>query len=284
MKISIHALREEGDTGTAEKPAPYEDFYPRPPRGGRRLFYVKKRGKMLFLSTPSARRATFGLLPRCPFLLFLSTPSARRATPAQPQTTRKPKRFLSTPSARRATAARDRLRPAFRISIHALREEGDIGQSSMSAPSVDFYPRPPRGGRQAYTVEEAKAIIISIHALREEGDKKSMHRATQQTKFLSTPSARRATCWRLNLCQQYHISIHALREEGDSLPSLHQFLRLSISIHALREEGDQEWADKMGIAKKFLSTPSARRATVQTQTAARLGNAFLSTPSARRAT
>ena len=56
------------------------------------------------------------------------------------------------------------------------------------------------------------------------------------------------------------ISIHALREEGDegARVALEPF---RISIHALREEGDQEWADKMGIAKQFLSTPSARRAT-----------------------
>ena len=34
-----------------------------------------------------------------------------------------------------------------------------------------------------------------------------------------------------------------------------------ISIHALREEGDPEGADTMTAFDKFLSTPSARRAT-----------------------
>ena len=34
--ISIHALREEGDSGLRAKPAGRNDFYPRPPRGGRR--------------------------------------------------------------------------------------------------------------------------------------------------------------------------------------------------------------------------------------------------------
>ena len=80
-KISIHALREEGDQRGPEVTIPMTDFYPRPPRGGRphdvriRLAYLK------FLSTPSARRATnnerhFNQIPQ----IFLSTPSARRAT------------------------------------------------------------------------------------------------------------------------------------------------------------------------------------------------------------
>ena len=38
---------------------------------------------------------------------------------------------------------------SIKISIHALREEGDANKSSTSSPSRDFYPRPPRGGRQS---------------------------------------------------------------------------------------------------------------------------------------
>ena len=63
------------------------------------------------------------------------------------------------------------------------------------------------------------------------------------------------------LAEYIKISIHALREEGDS--KIWQFVAKSfrISIHALREEGDI----LMSMAKqdnyKFLSTPSARRAT-----------------------
>ena len=33
------------------------------------------------------------------------------------------------------------------ISIHALREEGDLHTASLRPPQSDFYPRPPRGGR-----------------------------------------------------------------------------------------------------------------------------------------
>ena len=102
------------------------------------------------------------------------------------------------------------------------------------------------------------------------------------------------------------ISIHALREEGDRLVSTHNRQTHDISIHALREEGDSvllRWLKKL---KRFLSTPSARRATTrETRTHARVfisihalreeGDStawmeqgdteiFLSTPSARRAT
>ena len=39
-----------------------------------------------------------------------------------------------------------------------------------------------------------------------------------------------------------------------------------ISIHALREEGDAKWIADNPDAYKFLSTPSARRATAKTET------------------
>ena len=103
------------------------------------------------------------------------------------------------------------------ISIHALREEGDMGLASSSALGVsNFYPRPPRGGRHlagfladftakflstpsarratAYSSLFPGRIPISIHALREEGDKQAIHIMMQILEFLSTPSARRATC------------------------------------------------------------------------------------------
>ncbi len=58
-RISIHALREEGDTRPPQCPGITSDFYPRPPRGGRHVIkgLLAMSGK--FLSTPSARRATW---------------------------------------------------------------------------------------------------------------------------------------------------------------------------------------------------------------------------------
>ena len=58
------------------------------------------------------------------------------------------------------------------------------------------------------------------------------------------------------------ISIHALREEGDAC-NVVQIQLDKISIHALREEGDQDFLVGMGDTLKFLSTPSARRATFE---------------------
>ena len=57
------------------------------------------------------------------------------------------------------------------ISIHALREEGDL--------YIPYY---------------NAAGEISIHALREEGDRNLYRFIADFGVFLSTPSARRATC------------------------------------------------------------------------------------------
>ena len=81
------------------------------------------------------------------------------------------------------------------ISIHALREEGDLRMSIA-----------------------LQHIFISIHALREEGDTWTHSAHTEETKFLSTPSARRATRGTGQLLKTSSISIHALREEGDDFP------------------------------------------------------------------
>ena len=148
--ISIHALREEGDGGILFRPVmAADDFYPRPPRGGRPIKFDSTNFTGSFLSTPSARRATWD--PWYPFTSkdrFLSTPSARRATrkaflnplpqrnfyPRPPRGGRLRDKdavpgkivFLSTPSARRATYFNFFVLKSKNISIHALREEGDL--------------------------------------------------------------------------------------------------------------------------------------------------------------
>ena len=79
------------------------------------------------------------------------------------------------------------------ISIHALREEGDQSYCPSGRTCRYFYPRPPRGGRRAPCACPHGRGGISIHALREEGDLiRSLLGIVTQT-FLSTPSARRAT-------------------------------------------------------------------------------------------
>ena len=158
-------------------------------------------------------------------------------------------KFLSTPSARRATAAARR-----------------AGQ-----PLTNFYPRPPRGGRPGMPRPLRTVCGISIHALREEGDMPFPAGCSGGEK----------------------ISIHALREEGDMRRSDPKRVK-EISIHALREEGD--WCvraspmsefnfyprpprggrlDRQSVAAqilRFLSTPSARRATAKTETKSLFSN------------
>ena len=145
--ISIHALREEGDSLCTISAIGIFNFYPRPPRGGRPYEDTGKIVAVLFLSTPSARRATQNGIDHARLALFLSTPSARRAT-------RLPNALpdclhISIHALREEGdlygIESQRRRP---ISIHALREEGDRLLISASRSSNDFYPRPPRGGRQ----------------------------------------------------------------------------------------------------------------------------------------
>ena len=50
--ISIHALREEGDTPSGHRCAAHFDFYPRPPRGGRRIFWGDNRRQKYFYPRP----------------------------------------------------------------------------------------------------------------------------------------------------------------------------------------------------------------------------------------
>ena len=119
QNISIHALREEGDATELLHLAAEEDFYPRPPRGGRQQRPKNLGRAKKFLSTPSARRAT------AKQKRFLSSPQ-----------------FLSTPSARRATRRTTKVRRRAKISIHALREEGDVGLPYRSDGIAKFLSTP----------------------------------------------------------------------------------------------------------------------------------------------
>ena len=66
LQISIHALREEGDGRSSPTESTGSNFYPRPPRGGRLDAGKATIMANLFLSTPSARRATSCQRGLCP--------------------------------------------------------------------------------------------------------------------------------------------------------------------------------------------------------------------------
>ena len=127
LSISIHALRVEGDQAQEERypflfrflstPSGWratvsasgllpfsQNFYPRPPGGGRRPDFPGYVRFAIFLSTPSGWRATYGLHERAKMEMeFLSTPSGWRATYRKRRRCNDYDRFLSTPSGWRAT-------------------------------------------------------------------------------------------------------------------------------------------------------------------------------------
>ena len=238
----------------------------------------------LFLSTPSARRATtaaglarpssrISIHALCeegdaasfaaPLLriVFLSTPSARRATEDE-QTLLCYGLFLSTPSARRATF----------LSGACFPSQGN------------FYPRPLRGGRHNSLVTKYGLAIflstpsarratlaeriflapdsISIHALCEEGDPAVPATRSASNYFYPRPlrGGRHAILQEKRRIMQ--ISIHALCEEGDPVAIGVDVQGVVISIHALCEEGDHVIRPPVSYHFSFLSTPSARRATI----------------------
>ena len=73
---------------------------------------------------------------------FLSTPSARRATAGSEMAPTWKAVFLSTPSARRATPYFSDKFNTFFISIHALREEGDVYNREIYAQGTEFLSTP----------------------------------------------------------------------------------------------------------------------------------------------
>ena len=102
-------------------------------------------------------------------------------------------KFLSTPSARRATPWLCCVCCYHRISIHALREEGDKVQGGIRVPEEVFLSTPSARRATPWLCCVCCYHRISIHALREEGDKVQGGIRVPEEVFLSTPSARRAT-------------------------------------------------------------------------------------------
>ena len=283
--------------------------------------------------------------------LFLSTPSARRATCTAQMIDPELVQFLSTPSARRATC-RLRQRQDWETNFYPRPPRGGRPQTARPRCPCErnFYPRPPRGGRRLCRGRGASSCGISIHALREEGDKIwgmgnviiaiSIHALREEgdapketkascqfyfyprpprggrlsimgsgqgaKKFLSTPSARRATSQRLlPLCPALYFYPRPPR--GGRRYTVINEMEVFLYFYPRPPRGGRHLPGVLPDKdKKFLSTPSARRATGSTEEQARSAMIsihalreegddcqrrwrfqllqFLSTPSARRAT
>ena len=114
-----------------------EDFYPRPPRGGRRKGRCSaKRQGGISIHVPregdDRRRFTF----------------SRKAQP-----------FLSTSPARGTTLCSTQNAAGRKISIHVPREGDDVDLFEVEIASSNFYPRPPRGGRPASPLPPAAGLF-----------------------------------------------------------------------------------------------------------------------------
>ena len=193
-RISIHALREEGDHHAPQHPLFRKDFYPRPPRGGRRYILQAVRARMQ-ISIHALREEGDALhLEHYPvkWNFYPRPPRGGRRYRVASKTTANRNFYPRPPrGGRHKQLAAER--KAAKISIHALREEGDGPFGRYIAPAIVFlstpsarratspwairpgrnpyfYPRPPRGGRPASCKIVDKDGNISIHALREEGD------------------------------------------------------------------------------------------------------------------
>ena len=79
--------------------------------------------------------------------------------------------FLSTPSARRATAGSSLEPMNISISIHALREEGDLTTLSQLRAVTHFLTPPAAGGATDTAPVGFGLSDIYSHARREEGDR-----------------------------------------------------------------------------------------------------------------
>ena len=186
--------------------------------------------------------------------------------------------FLSTPSARRATSTGEEpVQTSWAISIHALREEGDLCVIRHYFSLLEFLSTP--SARRATSPRRQESLMgrISTHAPRESGYPSGCRLPAEKHYFYPPPplGGRRDRC--RNAQAGYRISIHALREEGDvptsrpkrtarvflSTPSARratEWWRVqdgleAISIHALREEGDKAGASERGCALYFYPRP-----------------------------
>ena len=120
-----------------------------------------------------------------------------------------------------------------RISIHALRVEGDARPLRQLRKSSRFLSTPSGWRATKEAIKWSFSERISIHALRVEGD-----------------VLRLGGC-----CPHPRISIHALRVEGDMDKYADNMRRAAISIHALRVEGDPTACCVAYFSRNFYPRP-----------------------------
>ncbi len=258
-------------------------FYPRPPRGGRRLgegfdllvidisIHVPREGDdrlpLVF------RKARTDFYPRPPR-------GGRRYWAVKP--TRQSHFYPRPPRGGRRVHAKSADSPST-ISIHVPREGDDSPRQKRPArrrrflstspargttalfwnlifSERNFYPRPPRGGRRRIRRFLFPVFHISIHVPREGDDLRRYWRRWPARTFLSTSPARGTTRHRHTGHGRVLISIHVPREGDDYCGKLHHFIsRIFLSTSPAR--GTTHYTPDFFITYQFLSTSPARGTT-----------------------
>ena len=146
------------------------NFYPRPPRGGRRIGCFIPLHAERFLSTPSARRAT-ATRPAMPLHLQISIHALREE----------------------GDGSGERAAGALRYFYPRPPRGGRRGCAHGLPLRKNFYPRPPRGGRRM-TARATIDRLMDFYPRPPRGGRLfAVRRHLRPLRFLSTPSARRAT-------------------------------------------------------------------------------------------
>ena len=171
MQISIHALREEGDRHRSHSSVFHKISIHALREEGDCCTHGSSVTSPIFQSTPSARRATNIVCAVGGGLLHFNPRPPWGKRPDKPKTPAPAKQFQSAISTWKATT--DKLivyDEAYKISIHALREEGDFAAFPVLSIRPRFQSTP--SARRATEPAGCAALlpVISIHALREEGD------------------------------------------------------------------------------------------------------------------
>ena len=150
------------------------------------------------------------------------------------------RKFQSTPSARRATRSVSVRRVIPKISIHALREEGDEIELSEEAENVIFQSTP--SARRATKAASFSDWVIWL--------------------FQSTPSARRATACQTGGCA-VRKDFNPRPPRGGRLVLYPPFLQV-VNFNPRPPRGGRHFDSCRKVsALLFQSTPSARRATLR---------------------
>ena len=264
-------------------------FYPRPPRGGRRMTVIRgcSPSENFYPRPPRGGRRVIVLLGAVPVDISIHALREEGDPAARSRQGSPVPHFYPRPPRGGRQGIQGTAERYQNISIHALREEGDDVLATLEEHKITFLSTPsarratsrcsPQGshppisihalreeGDRRQTEITIEGEKISIHALREEGDIKQEQRRTELDTFLSTPSARRATGEiLLAVFDEVKISIHALREEGD-LQAVQDCPGENHFYPRPPRGGRPTTADHEPKHDEFLSTPSARRATGQT--------------------